>query len=121
MTTQTKTTGTSTSHGRHDDRLALYRSMLLIRRCEEQLAKVASARPDSRRLPHLCRPGGDRRRRLCAHLRTDDVVFSTHRGHGHALAKGVPPRSCSPSCSAARPAVRRGAAAACTCSPPKSA
>src|SRR5262249_27531102 len=28
----------------------------------------------------------------CAHLRTDDTVLSTHRGHGHALAKGVPPR-----------------------------
>jgi 2-oxoisovalerate dehydrogenase E1 component len=28
---------------------------------------------------------------VCAHLRNDDVVFSTHRGHGHALAKGVSP------------------------------
>jgi 2-oxoisovalerate dehydrogenase E1 component len=27
---------------------------------------------------------------VCAHLATDDVVFSTHRGHGHAIAKGVP-------------------------------
>ena len=44
--------------------LSLYRTMLLIRRCEEQLAQVAPARPDPRRLPHLRRPGGDRRRRL---------------------------------------------------------
>jgi 2-oxoisovalerate dehydrogenase E1 component len=29
---------------------------------------------------------------VCAHLRPDDSVASTHRGHGHALAKGVPPR-----------------------------
>src|SRR6185436_155726 len=29
---------------------------------------------------------------VCAHLRPDDVVFSTHRGHGHALAKGAPAR-----------------------------
>ena len=29
---------------------------------------------------------------VCAHLRRDDAVFSTHRGHGHALAKGIPPR-----------------------------
>ena len=29
---------------------------------------------------------------VCAHLRQDDVVFSTHRGHGHALAKGLAPR-----------------------------
>jgi 2-oxoisovalerate dehydrogenase E1 component len=28
---------------------------------------------------------------VCTHLRRDDVVFSTHRGHGHALAKGLPP------------------------------
>jgi 2-oxoisovalerate dehydrogenase E1 component len=29
---------------------------------------------------------------VCAHLRSEDAVFSTHRGHGHALAKGMPPR-----------------------------
>jgi pyruvate dehydrogenase E1 component alpha subunit len=27
---------------------------------------------------------------VCSHLETPDMVFSTHRGHGHALAKGVP-------------------------------
>src|SRR5436309_7679460 len=27
---------------------------------------------------------------VCAHLRKDDWITSTHRGHGHALAKGVP-------------------------------
>ncbi|MBV9081235.1 MAG: thiamine pyrophosphate-dependent dehydrogenase E1 component subunit alpha [Acidobacteriaceae bacterium] len=26
---------------------------------------------------------------VCAALRADDYVFSTHRGHGHAIAKGV--------------------------------
>src|SRR5574338_675675 len=31
-------------------------------------------------------------RKAAAHLTPEDVVFSTHRGHGHALAKGVPPR-----------------------------
>jgi 2-oxoisovalerate dehydrogenase E1 component len=25
-------------------------------------------------------------------LRTEDAIFSTHRGHGHALAKGLPPQ-----------------------------
>ena len=29
---------------------------------------------------------------VCAHLQKEDVVFSTHRGHGHALAKGLAPR-----------------------------
>src|SRR5215831_5406185 len=30
---------------------------------------------------------------VCAHLRPDDLIYSTHRGHGHALAKGVPGRA----------------------------
>ena len=29
---------------------------------------------------------------VCSNLETGDMVFSTHRGHGHALAKGVPAR-----------------------------
>ncbi len=29
---------------------------------------------------------------VCANLRPDDLIYSTHRGHGHALAKGVPGR-----------------------------
>src|SRR5882724_6188019 len=30
---------------------------------------------------------------VCAQLRTQDYVASTHRGHGHALAKGISARS----------------------------
>ncbi len=29
---------------------------------------------------------------VSAHLRVDDYVTSTHRGHGHAIAKGIPAR-----------------------------
>jgi pyruvate dehydrogenase E1 component alpha subunit len=29
---------------------------------------------------------------VCAHLKPNDLVYSTHRGHGHALAKGVTAR-----------------------------
>jgi pyruvate dehydrogenase E1 component alpha subunit len=29
---------------------------------------------------------------VCSNLERPDLVFSTHRGHGHALAKGVPSR-----------------------------
>ena len=29
---------------------------------------------------------------VCAHLEAHDLVWSTHRGHGHAVAKGVPGR-----------------------------
>ncbi len=28
---------------------------------------------------------------ICTQLRPDDVLFSTHRGHGHAIAKGAAP------------------------------
>lgn len=71
--------------------LALYRTMLLIRRCEEQLAKSHQAGL----IPGACHTYiGEEAvaTGVCAHLRPDDAVFSTHRGHGHALAKGVPPR-----------------------------
>jgi 2-oxoisovalerate dehydrogenase E1 component len=71
--------------------LALYRRMLLIRRTEEQLA-----RSHQRGLIHgACHTYVGEEAiavGVCAHLRTEDVVFSTHRGHGHALAKGLHPR-----------------------------
>jgi 2-oxoisovalerate dehydrogenase E1 component len=70
--------------------LAMYRTMLLIRRTEEQIAKLYAAGKifggcHSYVGEEAVATG------VCAHLRRDDVVFSTHRGHGHALAKGVPP------------------------------
>ncbi len=71
--------------------LALFDRMLVIRLCEEQLA-----RSHQRGLIHgACHTYVGEEAiatGVCAHLRTDDVVFSTHRGHGHALAKGLPPR-----------------------------
>ncbi len=73
-----------------DELFHLYRQMLLIRRCEEQLAKS-----HQRGLVHgACHTYVGQEAiavGVCAHLRREDVVFSTHRGHGHALAKGVPP------------------------------
>jgi len=71
--------------------LALYRQMLMIRRCEEQLAKSYQAGM----IPGACHTYiGEEAvaTGVCAHLRHSDAVFSTHRGHGHALAKGVTPR-----------------------------
>jgi hypothetical protein len=68
--------------------LSLYRQMLVIRRCEEQLARSYQAG-----LIHgACHTYVGQEAvamGVCAHLRPDDAVFSTHRGHGHALAKGV--------------------------------
>src|SRR5436305_948818 len=75
----------------HNQLLKLYRQMLLIRLAEEQLARA-----HQRGLVHgACHTYVGQEAvaaGVYAHLRADDVVFSTHRGHGHALAKGVPPR-----------------------------
>ena len=70
--------------------LALYRQMINIRYTEEQLA-----RSHQMGLVHgACHTYVGEEAiatGVCAHLRPDDAVFSTHRGHGHALAKGVSP------------------------------
>ena len=67
--------------------LALYRELLIVRRTEEQLARSYAAG-----LIHgACHTYVGEEAiavGVCAHLRPDDAVFSTHRGHGHA---GVPP------------------------------
>ena len=72
------------------DQAFLYRTMQLIRTTEEQLARL-----HARGLVHgACHTYVGQEAiatGVCAHLRADDVVFSTHRGHGHALAKGLPP------------------------------
>ena len=68
--------------------LALYRTMLTIRRCEEQLVKFYAAG----KIVGGCHTYIGQEAvaaGVCAHLRPDDKVFSTHRGHGHAMAKGV--------------------------------
>ena len=71
--------------------LGLYQQMLEIRRAEEQLARLHQ----SGQIPGACHTYiGEEAiaTGVCAQLRETDTVMSTHRGHGHALAKGVPPR-----------------------------
>src|SRR3984885_4956559 len=72
------------------DQAFLYRTMRLIRTTEEQLARL-----HARGLVHgACHTYVGQEAvatGVCAHLRTEDAIFSTHRGHGHALAKGRPP------------------------------
>jgi len=69
----------------------LYRTMQIIRQTEEELARC-----HQRGLIHgACHTYVGEEAiasGVCAHLSLEDRVFSTHRGHGHALAKGVPPR-----------------------------
>ena len=71
--------------------LALYRTMQTIRQTEEELARC-----HQRGLIHgACHTYVGQEAiatGVCAHLTSNDCVFSTHRGHGHALAKGMPPR-----------------------------
>ena len=69
--------------------LALYRKMFQIRRFE----RTAQAMYKAGELPgfiHLYVGEEATATGICAHLRNDDWITSTHRGHGHAVAKGVP-------------------------------
>ena len=73
----------------HKRLLAHYRAMLLIRHTEEQLARCHA----KGLIPGACHTYVGQEAvatGVCAHLGREDVVFSTHRGHGHALAKGMP-------------------------------
>lgn len=70
------------------DKLELYRRMLLIRRFEEQVDDLyRSARMPG--LAHLYIGEEAVAVGVCAALRRDDYITSTHRGHGHCLAKGA--------------------------------
>ena len=68
----------------------LLRTMLTIRLTEEELARC-----HQRGLIHgACHTYVGQEAiatGVCANLDIKDSVFSTHRGHGHALAKGMPP------------------------------
>jgi 2-oxoisovalerate dehydrogenase E1 component len=72
--------------------LALYRTMLTIRLTEEQLLR-AHQRGIIHGACHTYIGEEAVAAGVCAHLRPQDPVFSTHRGHGHALAKGLDPRA----------------------------
>jgi len=70
-----------------DELFALYECMLLIRRTEERLREENRAG----NLPgavHLYIGEEAIAAGVCAHLRDADMITSTHRGHGHYLAKG---------------------------------
>ena len=78
------------SHPSKDQLLALYRTMLLIRRTEEQLIKFYAAGKIYGGV-HTYIGEEAVAAGVCAHLRDDDTVFSTHRGHGHAAGQGRAP------------------------------
>jgi 2-oxoisovalerate dehydrogenase E1 component len=96
MNAQMSNSTMPTSHSRHPNiplsvAYSLYRTMQIIRQTEEELARC-----HQRGLIHgACHTYVGQEAiatGVCAHLTERDPIFSTHRGHGHALAKGMPPR-----------------------------
>lgn len=73
----------------HDLLLAYYRKMLELRLFELKVQELYR----NGRLPgfvHLYVGEEAVAVGVCSNLEAPDLIFSTHRGHGHALAKGVP-------------------------------
>lgn len=74
------------SSGRSRDTL---RMMLRIRRLDEKLISLVSADPALLRGHYHVSVGQEASAAAaCAALRNDDYVFTTHRNHGHVVAKG---------------------------------
>jgi acetoin:2,6-dichlorophenolindophenol oxidoreductase subunit alpha len=72
-----------------DKALWLYDRMVTIRAFEERVAKLFA----DGRIPgfvHLYAGEEAVAVGVCAHLEDQDFITSTHRGHGHCIAKGVP-------------------------------
>ena len=73
-------------------KIELYRNMLLIRRFEERVYYLFLEGEIPGTL-HQYQGQEAVAVGVCDVLRTDDWITSTHRPHGHALAKGVTPRA----------------------------
>ena len=72
--------------------LGLVRSMWRIRAFEERVGQLTRAN-EVHGLVHLSTGQEAVAVGVCSQLRDDDVVYSGHRAHGHALAKGAPMRA----------------------------
>ena len=72
-----------------DEALALLRAMWRIRCFEERVAKLHRSL-QVHGLVHLSIGSEGVAAAVCGALRADDHVYSGHRAHGHALAKGAP-------------------------------
>jgi pyruvate dehydrogenase E1 component alpha subunit len=68
-----------------------YRTMLLIRRFEERVVELVNAN-EIAGVAHEYVGQEAVATGVCSALRPDDVITSTHRGHGHLIAKGADPR-----------------------------
>src|SRR5512139_3418307 len=75
-----------------DQLVDAYRRMRRIRIFEEKLAELVNAGRLAGFL-HLCAGQEAVAVGVCAHLGDADFIASTHRGHGHSIAKGVDVRA----------------------------
>ena len=94
-----RTTGPSTlakvldqANAKHERGLTLLRTMIRIRVLEEGIEKHFLA-GDIPGFAHLSIGQEAVAAGVCAQLRANDSIASTHRGHGHALAKGTSMRA----------------------------
>ena len=71
--------------------IELFEKMVLLRRFES-IAQIACRKGETPGFLHLYIGEEATGVGICAHLRRTDWITSTHRGHGHALAKGGDPR-----------------------------
>src|ERR1700733_2568427 len=65
----------------------MYRALWRIRLFEDQVQRLAAA-GEVPGFPHLSSGQEAVAVGVCAHLSREDVLFTSHRGHGHVLAKG---------------------------------
>ncbi|WP_225848891.1 thiamine pyrophosphate-dependent dehydrogenase E1 component subunit alpha [Streptomyces sp. HPF1205] len=72
------------------DAVGLYRTVALIREFERRAVELVRAGVIPGGI-HPCTGQEAVAAGTCAALRSDDVITSTHRGHGHVLAKGADP------------------------------
>lgn len=87
-TTEPETSQDDSASGERDLWLRMYRQMLRIRLFEEQVNDLyQTARMPG--LAHLYSGEEAVAVGVCEALRRDDYITSTHRGHGHCLAKGA--------------------------------
>ena len=93
--------------------LGLYERMALIREFEEQVKYLflSGSMPGT---IHQCQGQEATAVGVCAALAPEDYITSTHRPHGHALAKGLTPREMLDELFGKAPAAARARAARCT-------
>ena len=89
MTTVEEKAGSGGKRVSEDMLRAFFREMLLIRRFEEKVEERFRA-GDLPGFLHVAIGQEAVATGVCAALEGDDVIASTHRAHGHAIAKGTP-------------------------------